>query len=108
MPGPAFCAATAVSTKMPVPMMAPMPSMVSWNAPSWRLSDLLLGGLENLVEWFDALEQHCVLPMSDGNEAASLRRSARGAHRRPPRRRTGTISDTAMGGKRHATHWSPT
>ena len=39
MPGPAFCAASAVSTKMPVPMIAPMPSMVSWNAPSERCSD---------------------------------------------------------------------
>ena len=39
MPGPAFCAASAVSTKMPVPMTAPMPSMVSWNAPSERCSD---------------------------------------------------------------------
>src|SRR5687768_4126074 len=39
MPGPAFCAASAVSTKMPVPMIAPTPSMVSWNAPSERGSD---------------------------------------------------------------------
>ena len=39
MPGPAFCAASAVSTKMPVPMTAPMPSIVSWNAPSDRCSD---------------------------------------------------------------------
>ncbi|MCR5875478.1 hypothetical protein LRS10_15600 [Phenylobacterium sp. J426] len=39
IPGPAFWAASAVSTKMPVPMMAPMPSMVSWNAPSDRCSD---------------------------------------------------------------------
>ncbi len=39
MPGPAFWAASAVSTKMPVPMMAPMPSMVSWNGPSERCSD---------------------------------------------------------------------
>ena len=37
MPGPAFWAASAVSTKMPVPMMAPMPIMVSWKAPSERL-----------------------------------------------------------------------
>src|SRR3954465_541380 len=37
MPGPAFCAAVAVRTKMPVPITAPMPSMVSWNAPSERL-----------------------------------------------------------------------
>ena len=29
MPGPAFCAASAVRTKMPVPITAPMPSMVS-------------------------------------------------------------------------------
>src|SRR3954462_8701606 len=36
MPGPALLAATAVSTKMPVPMTAPMPSMVSSNQPSWR------------------------------------------------------------------------
>ena len=39
--GPAFWPASAVSTKMPVPMMAPMPSKVSWNAPSWRLSGFL-------------------------------------------------------------------
>ena len=39
MPGPAFWAAVAVSTKMPVPMTAPMPSRVSWKAPSDRLSD---------------------------------------------------------------------
>ena len=39
MPGPAFCAASAVSTKMPVPITAPIPSMVSWNAPSERCSD---------------------------------------------------------------------
>ncbi len=39
MPGPAFCAAVAVSTKMPVPMTAPMPSRVSWTTPSDRLSD---------------------------------------------------------------------
>ena len=38
MPGPAFWAASAVSTKMPVPMTAPIPSMVSWNAPSDRCS----------------------------------------------------------------------
>src|SRR4051812_36972338 len=39
MPGPAFWAAVAVSTKIPVPMTAPMPSRVSWKAPSERLSD---------------------------------------------------------------------
>jgi len=39
MPGPAFCAASAVSTKIPVPIMAPTPSMVSWKAPSERWSD---------------------------------------------------------------------
>jgi len=39
IPGPAFCAASAVKTKMPVPMMAPTPSIVSWNAPSERVSD---------------------------------------------------------------------
>ena len=37
--GPAFCAASAVSTKIPVPMIAPTPSMVSWKAPSERWSD---------------------------------------------------------------------
>jgi hypothetical protein len=36
IPGPAFCAAVAVRTKIPVPMTAPMPSRVSWNAPSER------------------------------------------------------------------------
>src|ERR1700760_2957744 len=36
MPGPAFCAASEVSTKMPVPITAPMPSRVSWNGPSDR------------------------------------------------------------------------
>jgi hypothetical protein len=41
MPGPALLAATAVSTKMPVPMTAPMPSIVRSNAPSWRVSDRL-------------------------------------------------------------------
>src|SRR5436309_3555225 len=36
--GPAFCAATVpVSTKMPVPMIAPMPSAVRFTAPSTRL-----------------------------------------------------------------------
>src|SRR5881397_3763741 len=36
--GPAFCAATVpVSTKMPVPMMAPIPSMVRLSAPRARL-----------------------------------------------------------------------
>ena len=39
MPGPAFCAAVAVSTKMPVPITAPMPSRVSWTGPSERCSD---------------------------------------------------------------------
>src|SRR6185437_10402483 len=35
--GPAFCAATCpVSTKMPVPMIAPMPSVVRFRAPSTR------------------------------------------------------------------------
>ena len=34
MPGPALLAATAVSTKMPVPITAPMPSMVSSKAPN--------------------------------------------------------------------------
>jgi len=29
MPGPAFCAASADSTKMPVPMTVPTPSMIS-------------------------------------------------------------------------------
>jgi hypothetical protein len=38
MPGPAFCAATAVSTKIPVPITAPTPSIVSWNAPRERCS----------------------------------------------------------------------
>src|SRR5258705_468723 len=36
MPGPAFCAASAVSTKMPVPMTPPMPSKVSWTGPRLR------------------------------------------------------------------------
>src|SRR6185312_7360500 len=36
IPGPAFCAASAVSTKMPVPMTAPIPSRVSWKGPSER------------------------------------------------------------------------
>jgi hypothetical protein len=39
MPGPAFWAAVAVRTKMPVPMTAPIPRRVSWNAPSDRFSD---------------------------------------------------------------------
>jgi hypothetical protein len=39
MAGPAFWPASAVRTKIPVPMMAPMPSIVSWNAPSCRTSD---------------------------------------------------------------------
>src|SRR3954471_12291033 len=34
--GPAFWAASAVRTKIPVPMTAPMPSSVSWKAPSER------------------------------------------------------------------------
>ena len=34
--GPAFWAASAVRTKIPVPMIAPIPSMVSWKAPSER------------------------------------------------------------------------
>jgi hypothetical protein len=37
-PGPAFCPASAVSTKMPVPITAPMPSKVSCSAPSCRFS----------------------------------------------------------------------
>ena len=39
IPGPAFCAAAAVSTKMPVPITAPMPRRVSCTAPSERCSD---------------------------------------------------------------------
>jgi hypothetical protein len=39
MPGPAFWAASAVSTKMPVPITAPTPSMVNWNAPRVRVRD---------------------------------------------------------------------
>src|SRR5689334_2348333 len=39
IPGPAFWAAVAVRTKMPVPITAPMPSNVNWKAPSDRLSD---------------------------------------------------------------------
>src|SRR3954449_5632590 len=39
MPGPAFWAAVAVRTKIPVPITAPMPRRVSWNAPSDRLRD---------------------------------------------------------------------
>src|SRR3954454_13977803 len=39
MPGPAFWAAVAVRTKIPVPITAPMPSRVSWNAPSERFRD---------------------------------------------------------------------
>ena len=38
-PGPAFCAPDAVSTKMPVPITAPIPNSVYWNAPSVRVSD---------------------------------------------------------------------
>src|SRR5450631_2525132 len=38
MPGPAFCAASAVSTKMPVPMIAPMPSIMRCTPPSERSS----------------------------------------------------------------------
>jgi hypothetical protein len=34
MPGPAFWAAVAVRTKIPVPMTAPIPSMISWIGPS--------------------------------------------------------------------------
>src|SRR6476661_3644579 len=41
IPGPALLAATAVSTKMPVPITAPMPSMVNSKAPSWRVRDRL-------------------------------------------------------------------
>ena len=38
--GPAFCeAAVPVSTKMPVPMIEPMPSAVRWSGPSERRSD---------------------------------------------------------------------
>src|SRR5215472_1407504 len=37
MAGPAYCAvATPVSTKMPVPMMAPIPSVIRFVAPSAR------------------------------------------------------------------------
>ena len=35
-PGPAFWAPAAVRTKMPVPMMQPIPNRVSWNAPRDR------------------------------------------------------------------------
>ena len=40
MPGPALSAAIEVKTKMPVPITAPMPSMVRSKAPRERLSDL--------------------------------------------------------------------
>ena len=63
MPGPAFWPASAVSTKMPVPMTAPMPSMVSWIRPELPLEAFLLGGRENLVERLDALEKHSVNPL---------------------------------------------
>jgi hypothetical protein len=36
--GPALVAAVAVSTKMPVPIVPPMPSMVSWNGPRLRVN----------------------------------------------------------------------
>ena len=39
MAGPAYCAAAVpVSTKIPAPMIAPMPSVVRFSAPSARLS----------------------------------------------------------------------
>src|SRR6476620_3634629 len=41
MPGPALLAATAVRTKMPVPMTAPMPSIVRSKALSCRDNDRL-------------------------------------------------------------------
>ena len=42
MAGPACCAATTpVSTKMPVPMMQPMPSMVRSKAPRQRFRPVL-------------------------------------------------------------------
>ena len=40
MPGPAFCAASADNTKMPVPITVPTPSITSWKAPSVRPSGL--------------------------------------------------------------------
>ena len=63
MPGPAFCAASAVSTKMPVPMMAPMPSMVSWNGAQRAVQRLLLGRAQNGVERLYPVEQHERLPL---------------------------------------------
>src|SRR5712671_1219963 len=39
MPGPALFAATDVRTNIPVPIIAPMPSIVSENAPSERCND---------------------------------------------------------------------
>src|SRR5690349_8518183 len=44
IPGPAFCAASAVSTKIPVPMMAPIPSIMTWKVPSERCNTFECGG----------------------------------------------------------------
>ena len=58
MPGPAFCAASEVSTKMPVPITAPMPSMVSWKAPSERRSPFFFRRGNDGIERLNSVEQH--------------------------------------------------
>src|SRR6266567_9001138 len=48
-PGPANCAAAwPVKTKMPAPMMAPIPRVIRWNGPSARLSPVSASGFSEI------------------------------------------------------------
>jgi hypothetical protein len=53
MPGPAFCAAAAVRTKIPVPMMAPA-QQGELDGTKRTVQRFLFGCRQNSVEWFDA------------------------------------------------------
>ena len=72
MPGPAFWAASAVSTKMPVPMTAPMPSKRQLERAEGPVKALLFRGREDRIERLYAaeidpravLQLPCISPMA--------------------------------------------
>src|SRR5688572_4112798 len=93
MLGPALLAATAVSTKIPVPMMAPMPSMVRSNAPSWRFNERF--SAVSRISSSDFLRWNSICFSPEGNACGPSRGGWPPRTRRPYRSPGGRTS--AMG-----------
>ena len=73
MPGPAFCAASAVSTKMPVPMMRADAEHRQLEGAQRAMQRLLLGRGEDGVERLYAPENHSGLPPDCGRGTPARR-----------------------------------